>query len=412
VKRLKVLISAYACRPGEGSEPGVGWNVVRELVEYHDLWVLTRSDNRTSIESALTSNPLPGLHFIYCDPPTFVQKLNYNHNLVHLHYYTWQIAAYLIARNLHREINFDVVHHVTYVRYSSPSFLALLPVPFIWGTVGGGESAPRAFWEDFSWRGKVYELTRSLAHRIGELDPFTRLTAQRSVLVRATTEETADRLRQMGAKDVEIFPESGLSEVEIEQLAQIPLLLDRSNIRFISMARLLHWKGLHLGIRAFALANIPNSEYWILGDGVEKQRLEALVASLGIEDRVKFWGRLPRQDTLQKLAESAVLLHPSLHDSGGWVCLEAMAAGRPPICLNLGGPAIQVTTETGFKVSAQTPDLAVNGLAGAMTQLARDRDLLASMSQAGRERVKEVYSWQRKGHLLAQLYSKIGCVGE
>ncbi|AFY96780.1 glycosyltransferase family 4 protein [Chamaesiphon minutus] len=412
MKRLKVLISAYACRPGEGSEPGVGWNVVRELVEYHDLWVLTRSDNRTSIELALTRDPLPGLHFIYCDPPLLVQRLNYNYKLVHLHYYAWQIAAYMVARNLHKEINFDIVHHVTYVRYSSPSFLALLPVPFIWGTVGGGESAPKAFWEDFSWRGKVYELTRSLAHRIGELDPFTRLTARRSILVRATTEETATRLRQMGAKDVEIFPESGLSEVEIEQLAQIPLPIDRSNIRFISMARLLHWKGLHLGIRAFARANIPNSEYWILGDGVEKQRLEALVVSLGIEDRVKFWGRLPRQDTLQKLAESTVLLHPSLHDSGGWVCLEAMAAGRPPICLNLGGPATQVTTETGFKISAQTPDLAVAGLAAAMTQLAGDRELLASMSQAGRERVKEVYSWQHKGYLLAQLYSTIGCVDE
>ena len=64
MKRLKVLVSAYACRPGEGSEPGVGWNVVRELVEYHDIWVLTRSDNRVSIESELTQHPLPELHFI------------------------------------------------------------------------------------------------------------------------------------------------------------------------------------------------------------------------------------------------------------------------------------------------------------------------------------------------------------
>lgn len=133
MKRLKVLISAYACRPGEGSEPGVGWNVVRELVEYHDIWVLTRSDNRISIESELTQRPLPGLHFIYCEPFTLVQILNYKQKLVHLHYCAWQIAAYLVAHNLDREINFDIVHHVTYVRYSSPSFLSLLPVPFIWG---------------------------------------------------------------------------------------------------------------------------------------------------------------------------------------------------------------------------------------------------------------------------------------
>ncbi|WP_309733468.1 glycosyltransferase [Chamaesiphon sp. OTE_75_metabat_556] len=411
MKRLKVLISAYACRPGEGSEPGVGWNVVRELSEYHDIWVLTRSDNRMSIESELTRHPIPGLNFIYCEPPTPIQKLNSNQKLVHLHYYSWQIAAYLVARNLHREVNFNIVHHVTYVRYSSPSFLSLLPVPFIWGTVGGGESAPRAFWADFSWRAKMYESIRSLAHRIGELDPFTRLTAQRSVLVRATTAETADRLRQMGAREIEIFPESGLSAAEIEHLAQFPLH-DRPNIRFISMARLLHWKGLHLGIRAFARANIPSSEYWILGDGIEKQRLQDLAARLGISDRVKFWGRLPRQDTLEQLAESDVLVHPSLHDSGGWVCLEAMAAGRPPICLDLGGPAIQVTEATGLKIYATTPNEAIAGLAAAMTQLAQNRELLASMSQSGRKRVKEMYSWQIKGQLLAQLYTKLDRSGQ
>jgi glycosyltransferase involved in cell wall biosynthesis len=379
---------------------------VRELVEYHDVWVLTRSDNRISIEAELSHHPLPGLHFIYCEPPALIHQLNYRQKLVHLHYYVWQIAAYLIARTLAREINFSVVHHVTYVRYSSPSFLVLLPIPFIWGTVGGGESAPKAFWVDFSWRAKMYESIRSLAHRIGELDPFTRLTAQRSVLVRATTVETADRLRQMGAKEVEIFPESGLSEREINQLAQFPLL-DRPNIRLISIARLLHWKGLHLGIRAFAQANIPNSEYWILGDGIERQRLQELAQRLEVSDRVKFWGRLPRHDTLHKLAESDVLLHPSLHDSGGWVCLEAMAAGRPPICLDLGGPATQVTAATGLKISATTPTEAVDGLAAAIAQLARDRLLLHQMSQAGRERVQEIYSWKIKGQLLAHLYEKL-----
>ncbi len=406
MKRLKVLISAYACRPGEGSEPGVGWNVVRELVEYHDLWVLTRADNRQSIESELARHPLPGLNFIYCEPLGLIQKFNSDGRLVHLHYYSWQIAAYLVARNLHPDLKFDIIHHVTYVRYSTPSFLSLLPVPFIWGTVGGGESAPIAFWSDFSWRGKVYELLRSLAHRIGELDPFTRQTARRSMLVRATTDQTAERLRQMGAKQIEIFSESGLSETEIADLAQFPLR-DRDQFRLISMARLLHWKGLHLGLRAFARANIPNSEYWIVGDGRERQRLQALAQSLEIGDRVKFWGRLPRHETLAKLAESDVLLHPSLHDSGGWVCLEAMAAGRPPICLNMGGPATQVTDATGLKISANTPDEAVAGLAAAMTQLAGDPELLKNMSQSGRKRVAELYSWKIKGRLLAQLYTEL-----
>ncbi|HLE82176.1 MAG TPA: glycosyltransferase family 1 protein, partial [Dehalococcoidia bacterium] len=46
MKRWKVLISAYACEPGKGSEPNVGWNVAREMARQHDVWVLTRANNR------------------------------------------------------------------------------------------------------------------------------------------------------------------------------------------------------------------------------------------------------------------------------------------------------------------------------------------------------------------------------
>ena len=109
------------------------------------------------------------------------------------------------------------------------------------------------------------KLSEVQTHRLGECDPFVRLTARRSALSRATTEDTAIRMRQMGAHNVQTFSESGLSQTEIERLAQCPLP-NSSKVRFISMARLLHWKGLHLGIRAFAQANLADAEYWILGD--------------------------------------------------------------------------------------------------------------------------------------------------
>lgn len=82
------------------------------------------------------------------------------------------------------------------------------------------------------------------------------------------------------------------------------------------MGRLIHWKGFHLGLRAFAVANIADSEYWIVGDGPKREELKLLAKELGVEDKVHFWGFLPRSETLQKLGESHVLVHPSLHDSG------------------------------------------------------------------------------------------------
>lgn len=405
-QHLKVLISAYACRPDMGSEPGVGWNVIQQLMQYCEVWVLTRADNRESIEAELARNQYPGLHFVYCDLPAWALWWNHKQKAVQFHYYIWQIIAYFVARKLHRQVNFDLSHHVTYVKYWSPSFLSLLPIPFIWGPVGGGESAPKPFWKDFSLRGKVYEILRDGARWLGERDPFVSMTARQSTTVRVTTEDTARRLRKMGIPDVEVLSAVGLSDEEIAHLGEYPNSKDLP-IRFISMGRLLHWKGFHLGLRAFAQAKLPNSEFWILGDGPERKRLELLVEELGIAQQVKFWNRLPRNESLEKLSQCIALVHPSLHDSGGCVCLEAMALGRPVLCLDLGGPGTQVTSETGYKIPARTPEQAVQDLSEAMVRLAQEPDLREKMGLAGQKRVKDIYSWEVKGKSLAELYSSV-----
>lgn len=405
---MKILISAYSCEPGRGSEPGVGWNVAREVAKHHEVWVLTRPDeSKRVIEAELAQNPVPNLHFVYFTLPFWQDSMRLGQSgAMQIHYYLWQIQAYFVAQRLHRDVGFDLIHHVTFVKYSTPCFLSLLPVPLVWGPVGGGETAPKAFWKDFNWRAKAYETARAITRGIGELDPFVRLTARRSAVVRATTQDTAERLYRMGAKDVEIVTESGLPEEEVARLSQCQQP-EGAPIRFISMGRLLHWKGFHLGIRAFAEAKLPDAEYWICGDGPERDRLKTLAQELGIAQQVKFWGRLPREQTLEKLSQSHVLVHPSLHDSGGWVCLEAMAAGRPVVCLNLGGPGVQVTKETGFKVPALSPEQAVADMAAAMVRLATEPDLRLHMGQAGKALVHKQHSWQARGQELDQLYETV-----
>jgi glycosyltransferase involved in cell wall biosynthesis len=405
---MKVLMSAYSCEPGRGSEPGVGWNIVREVARHHEVWVLTRPDESGEIiEAELARNPVPNLHFVYFTLPIWGGGWRWGESgAMQIHYYLWQIQAYFVARQLHQQIGFDVAHHVTFVKYSNPSFLSLLPIPFVWGAIGGGESAPNAFWQDFSGRAKAYEWARAAVRKLGELDPFVRVTGQRSAIVRATTEDTAERLRRLGVAAVQVVTESGLSGEEIAQLSQYPLP-SAEPMRFISMGRLLHWKGFHLGIRAFALANLAGAEYWICGDGAEEERLKALAIELGVAARVKFLGRLPRSESLEKLGQCHVLVHPSLHDSGGWVCLEAMAAGRSVLCLDLGGPGVQVTEETGIKIPALNPEQAVRGLASAMVRLAVNEELRSQLGNAGQKRVRQLYSWQAKGEELAALYQSL-----
>jgi glycosyltransferase involved in cell wall biosynthesis len=406
---MKVLVSAYSCEPGKGSERGVGWNVAREIAKHHEVWVLTRPDeSKDAIEAELAANPVLNLHFVYFTLPFWKDSLRWGQSgAMQLHYYLWQIQAYFVGRKLHRKIEFDIVHHVTFVRYSSPSFLSFLPIPFIWGPVGGGESAPLSFWADFNWKNKLYESLRWAWRLLGELDPFTRLTARHSAIIYATTQDTAQRLKKLGATNVQCLSESGMTQAEIEQLSQCPLPTGFP-IRFINIARLLHWKGMHLGLKAFAEANLPDAEYWILGEGAELGRLQALSLDLGIAHQVKFWGLLPREEVLVKLGQCTALVHPSLHDSGGWVPLEAMASGRPIICLDLGGPSELVTPEIGIKVPAHSPKQAVSDLAKAMIQLAEDRSLCVQMGQAGQQKVKEFYSWEAKGKLFARIYNDIG----
>lgn len=197
---------------------------------------------------------------------------------------------------------------------------------------------------------------------------------------------------KLGAKDIHIQSLVGLSLEEISQLSQLEIDLT-SPFRFISIGRLLHWKGFHLGIHAFARSNLSGkAEYWIIGEGRERERLQKLTEELQVSESVKFWGNLPRKKLWEKLGKSHVLVHPSLHESGGFVCLEAMASGRPVICLDLGGPAVQITPKTGFKIAANSPDWTVNELSRAMNNLFEDRNLLSMMGCAGGERAIEVFS--------------------
>jgi glycosyltransferase involved in cell wall biosynthesis len=402
---MKILLSAYACEPRKGSEPGVGWNVVQQAARFHDVWVITQSEGRAGIEAALAGGELPNVRFLYLDLPRRALFWKKGRRGVQVHYYCWQVAAYFAGVRLHRKVCFDLVHHVTLVRYWMPSFLAMLPVPFIWGPVGGGESAPRSFWFSFGLRGKVFELARDVARKLGELDPFVRRTARRAILGLATTEETASRMRKLGCRDVFVLSEAGLSQEDIRSLSSIPLR-HGSPFRLISVGRLLHWKAFHLSIQAFAEFHrqFPESEYWIIGDGPERKRLQKLAEALDLNESVTFWGNTPRQQVLENLAACDVLIHPSLYDSGGWACIEGMAAGRPVICFDLGGPGLQITQQTGVKVSPTYPDEAVADLAKAMLRLAKDPELRVSMAQACRQRVEDNFRWIRKGDFMNGIY--------
>ena len=70
---MRVLLSAYSCQPGKGSEPGIGWNWAMQIARFHEVWVLTRAANRQAVEAALRANGPANLRFAYYDLPRWAR---------------------------------------------------------------------------------------------------------------------------------------------------------------------------------------------------------------------------------------------------------------------------------------------------------------------------------------------------
>ncbi|MHB0981146.1 MAG: glycosyltransferase family 4 protein [Thermoleophilia bacterium] len=406
-RRLRVLLSAYACEPGKGSDPGVGWSMATGVAREHETWVLTRTNNRPTIEAELARSPVLGLHFVYFDLPPWSRFWKRGQKGLHLYYYLWQVGALGVARHLQAEVGFDVFHHVTFVKYWIPSVIgARLGVPFIWGPVGGGETVPPGFRREYGLRGRAFEEARGIGRWAGDRDPLVRRTARSCAIALATTETAARRIRRLGAHRVEVVSEAALPAEDVAYLAVLATGAVDRPFRFMSLGRLQHFKGFHLGIEAFSRVDAPGAEYWICGGGPERKRLEELCMRIGVGDRVRFLGELPRREALDLLGECDVLVHPSLRESGGWVCLEAMAAARPVVCFDLGGPGVQVTDDTGIKIPADSPSRAVDAMAVAMQELASRPDLRAEMGRKGRDHVARHYEWGGKLESVFDLYDR------
>jgi glycosyltransferase involved in cell wall biosynthesis len=404
--RFDILVSAYACEPGAGSEPGIGWNWVHQFARRHNVFVITRSNNRDAIEAALTAGHLNNVHPIYVDFPRWARFWKKGQAGIHVYYHLWQVCAWFAAQRLLRTTHIDIAHHITLGMYWKPSMLAFVPVPFLLGPVGGGEECPKGFLTYFGLSHAVFELARKMAQAVARLDPFVRLTAKRAVYSIATTTQTAERLRELGCTVVDTISQVALPASEVEMLTRIPIRRS-GTLRLLSIGRLQHWKGFELALRAFAefRAAGGEGEYWIIGDGPARTRLVRTARALGVAGAVSFLGAMERTDVLHTLAECDVLAHPSLHDSGGWVCVEAMAAGRPVVCLDWGGPPLAVSRGTGITISVKTPQQVIHDLAQAFHYLDRNRNELRRMASAARERASTVFTWDSKGdvsHLLLQ----------
>ena len=407
---MKVLLSAYSCFPCKTSEPGNAWRAINEALKEHEVWAVIADAHqyRELTKPVLAKNPLPNFHPIFHALPPAAQWLSRSPATTAIYYHLWQESLRSVVRELHQKVKFDLVHHVTYGRYWSPSGLRELNLPFIWGPVGAAETPPAEFVSELPLRYRLIEAARDGARNFCEQTAALRETAAAATIAIGVTRESCDALKRLGAPRVERMPQLALTDEDLAQFAALPNP-PAGPLRAICVGRHVHWKGFYLAIRAFAefAQNNSDAELWIINDGPFRGELEKTAAQTGVAGRVKFLGTLPKySDVLEKLGQSHVLLHPALHEGFGNVCMEAMAAGRPVGCLDIGGPASQITPETGFAAPATNPAEAVTALAKFLEKIDRDRALLARMSAAARAHVAQNYTMRRVNAQMRDFYAE------
>lgn len=364
---MTILLSAFACDPTQGSEEGVGWTWAYHLSRLgHTVFVLTREHNRDAIERYVAYTKPPRLIFIYVRVPVIPFWMPGPG--VYPYYICWQWLAYRAAKSLHAQHHFDVIHHITYGVFRNASYLFLLRAPFIFGPVGGGERSPKALRRSMSGAAKTHEFLRDLINILPRFDPLWRRMLGRAVRIVAKTGETqACFPRRVRGRTI-IALENMVADAPV--LAGLPTR--GSPLRLLYAGRLLEMKGLHLALRALSLVNIPVT-FTIVGRGPDEPRLRADVARLGLTGTVTFRDWLPRPQVLTLYASHDAVLFPSLHDSSGTVIMEAIAHGKPLICLDLGGPAVTVDQCCARIVTTRykSEDEVVAGIAEAVIDFAR-----------------------------------------
>ena len=183
MKKIKVLVSAYACEPDRGSEPGVGWNWARQISRFAETWVITRVNNKETIKRELLANPNSNLHFIYYDVQKWLSFWKKRTRGLYLYYLLWQIGVYRLGKKLNKEKQFDIVHHITFGNLWLPTFMPLLNIPFIWGPIGGGEQISKTFRKGYYIRSKIKEISRDIILNMSKVNLLFLYTSNKANII-------------------------------------------------------------------------------------------------------------------------------------------------------------------------------------------------------------------------------------
>lgn len=409
MRRLRVVLSCYACEPNRGSEPGNGWVWALGMARIHETYVLTRSNNRKVIEAELSRLQLPENEkpvFLYVDLPPFLCRLKKKGVFSsRLYYFLWQLKARHVLDK--SNLNADIIHHVTFCSFACTGFWWQRKEIVVIGPLGGTSTCRGAYLRLFPWKQRIKEFSRGISRRyFWRLNPFwmiSRFYADKLFFVDSLMAE------KMGgsSEKTEALLETG---VPIPMKSSVFDCLPEKKNQFAWAGVLEPHKGFEIAVRAFQKA-FPTPEgrpyFAICGDGYERPKYEQLVKQLGLTMSVVFKGRLSQNDLWQVMRESKGFVFSSVRDTSGVVLFESLALQTPVICFRHQGAALVTDESCAIRIEPSGWEASIDGFAKAMRRLHDSPDLVLQMGKKGRERVLANFTWDRKIEKMNECYQAL-----
>ncbi len=402
---MNVLLIGHSCGPELGSEPGNTWNWAQELSKTNRVWVIAYPEHRARVAAHLERYPNPNLEFVWVlRGHRFDRwKPGKGERGIRIHYVFWLAEAYRRAEELCSSIAIDIVHHVSWGTAGAPPPLWRIPVPVLWGPVGGGQATPKAYLRLFG-RQRWMETARNARIRVLRFSRNLRRAAQQAGVVFATNEETAKLLKQVGAPRVEFLLDCGLPVAMVP--ANEPERMSTALFTVLWAGRLEHRKGLALVLQALARQPQLPMRLLVAGSGPQENEFRALSERLAVNGRVHFLGAVPYSEMAGLFRSSSAFLFSSLRDSFGSVVLEAMAYGLPVVTLDHQGVGTFVPAAAGIKIPVSTPDQTIGLLADALHVLCHSPESRTSMGRAAWMFARE-QTWDRRAKRMIEIYENL-----
>lgn len=355
--RKKILVNIYALSPTKGSEYAIGWNAVNVLAEKYLVYVLYGASGNdmgdtSEIEDLDKNGYNENINFIKVNPGFLARNIN-KLNIWGLWiffspaFYFYQLDVYNVAKKLHKEIGFDLIHQLNPTGFREPGFLWKIDTPFVWGSISGTYilSMDLINWKE--WKSALNILFRNLIKWIYlNFSMRIKRAALRSNVIIAVTKVDSNNILKYFKKESHVLPETFVKTNIIDLLPRNYLKLQLVWIGSIDSR-----KNLNLLIDALIGLQEYNWSLDIIGDGSLRQKMETKVLQNNLSSKILFKGQMPRSQVKSILQSSDLHITTSLSEGTPTVLWEAFENGVPTISLNHCAMADIICDKCGFLVS-------------------------------------------------------------